>query len=49
MFKNKTWEEALLFEGNTGELTDVRFGPLGNSIVLSGADRTVRVLGAASA
>lgn len=49
VFKNKTWEEALLFEGNTGELTDVRFGPLGNSIVLSGADRTVRVLGAPSA
>jgi len=49
VFKNKTWEEALLFEGNTGELTDVRFGPLGNLIVLSGADRTVRVLGVASA
>lgn len=49
VFRNKTWEEALLFEGNAGELTDVRFGPLGQEIVLSGADRTIRVLSQASA
>jgi pre-mRNA-processing factor 19 len=46
VFKNKTWEECLAFEGNTAELSDVRFGPLGREIVLSGADRTVRVLSA---
>lgn len=48
VFKNKTWEETLLYDQNAGELTDVRFGPFGKEIVLSGADRTIRVLGAAA-
>lgn len=49
VFKNKTWEQTLLFDGNAGELTEARFGQNGSEIVLSGMDRTVRVLSAASA
>ena len=48
VFKNKTWEEALLFDGNAGELTEARFAKNGAEIVLSGMDRTVRVLSAAA-
>lgn len=48
-FRNKTWEEAVLFDGNAGELTEARFAKNGSEIVLSGMDRTVRVLSAPSA
>lgn len=46
VYANKSWEELLKFEDNAGLLTGARFGKLGSEIVLSGMDRTLRVLGA---
>ncbi|KAK8865963.1 hypothetical protein IAR55_001112 [Kwoniella newhampshirensis] len=46
VYANKTWDELLKFEENAGVLTGARFGKLGSQIVLSGMDRTLRVLGA---
>ncbi|WWD17845.1 hypothetical protein CI109_102289 [Kwoniella shandongensis] len=46
VYANKTWDELLKFEENAGVLTGARFGKLGSEIVLSGLDRTLRVLGA---
>ncbi|EIW72796.1 hypothetical protein TREMEDRAFT_67061 [Tremella mesenterica DSM 1558] len=45
VYANKTWEELLKFDDNAGVLTGVRFGKLGSEVVLSGMDRTLRVLG----
>jgi pre-mRNA-processing factor 19 len=45
VYANKTWEELLKFEENAGVLTGARMGKLGKEIVLSGMDRSVRVLG----
>jgi pre-mRNA-processing factor 19 len=45
VYANKSWDELLTFEDNAGVLTAARFGKLGNEIVLSGMDRTIRVLG----
>jgi pre-mRNA-processing factor 19 len=46
VFANKTWDELYKFDDNNDVLTAARWGPLGNTIVLAGLDRTVRVLGA---
>lgn len=46
VYANKTWDELLKYEDNAGVLTGARFGKLGSEIVLSGMDRTLRVLGA---
>ena len=46
VYANKTWDELLKFEDNAGVLTGARFGKLGAEIVVSGMDRTLRVLGA---
>ena len=46
IYANRTWDELLTFEENAGVLTGARFGPLGSEIVLSGMDRSLRVLGA---
>ena len=46
VYANKTWDELLKFDDNAGVLTGARFGKLGSEIVLSGMDRTLRVLGA---
>jgi pre-mRNA-processing factor 19 len=46
VYANKSWDELLKFEDNAGVLTAARFGKLGSEIVLSGMDRTIRVLGA---
>jgi pre-mRNA-processing factor 19 len=48
VYANKTWEELLKFDDNAGLLTGARWGPLGKEIVLSGMDRTLRILGAAA-
>ena len=48
VYANKKWDELYKFEENAGLLTGARFGKLGAKIVLSGMDRTVRVLGAKS-
>lgn len=45
VYANKSWDELLKFDDNNGILTAARFGNLGSEIVLSGLDRTVRVLG----
>jgi len=45
LYANKSWEEVLKFEDNAGVLTGARFGKLGSEIVVSGMDRTLRVLG----
>ncbi len=45
VYANKSWEEVLKFEDNAGVLTGARFGKLGSEIVVSGMDRTLRVLG----
>jgi len=45
VYANRTWEEILKFEDNAGVLTGARFGKLGSEIVISGMDRTLRVLG----
>lgn len=46
VYANKTWDELLKFDDNNGVITAARWGNLGSEIVLSGLDRTVRVLGA---
>ncbi|KAL1410621.1 hypothetical protein Q8F55_004638 [Vanrija albida] len=48
VYANKTWAELLKFDDNNGVLTAARFGKLGSEIVVSGLDRTVRVLGASA-
>ena len=45
VYANKSWDEILKFDDNAGLLTGARFGKLGSEIVLSGMDRTLRVLG----
>ncbi|WVR05916.1 hypothetical protein IAU60_002942 [Kwoniella sp. DSM 27419] len=49
VYANKTWDELLKFEDNAGVLTGARFTKLGSELVIGGMDRTLRVLGAASA
>lgn len=44
VYANKTWQEVLKFDDNAGELTGARFASLGKKLVLSGMDRTLRVL-----
>jgi pre-mRNA-processing factor 19 len=48
VYANKSWEEVLTFDDNAGELTGLRWGGLGEKIVLAGMDRTLRVLSAAA-
>lgn len=45
VYANKSWDELLKFDDNAGVLTGARFGQLGQNAVLSGMDRTLRVLG----
>lgn len=45
VYAHKTWDELLKFEENAGVLTGARFGQMGQEIVVSGMDRTLRVLG----
>ncbi|WWC58690.1 uncharacterized protein I303_101234 [Kwoniella dejecticola CBS 10117] len=45
IYANKTWEELLKFDDNAGVLTGARFVKNGSQVVLSGLDRTLRVLG----
>lgn len=45
VYANKTWDELLKFEDNAGVLTGARLGKLGSEIVVSGMDRSIRVLG----
>lgn len=45
VYANKSWDELFKFEDNAGVLTAARFGKLGSEIVVSGMDRTLRVLG----
>ncbi|WWC99723.1 hypothetical protein V866_006628 [Kwoniella sp. B9012] len=45
VYANKTWDELLKFDDNAGVLTGARFVKNGSEIVLSGLDRTLRVLG----
>ncbi|WVQ97432.1 hypothetical protein IAU59_004545 [Kwoniella sp. CBS 9459] len=47
VYANKTWDELLKFDDNAGVLTGAKFTNLGSKIVLSGLDRTLRVLGSA--
>lgn len=47
VYANKSFEELSVFDDNAGELTGARFGALGSKLVLSGLDRTLRVLGKA--
>lgn len=47
VYQNKTWDELLKFDDNADVLSAARFGPLGGKIVLSGKERTLRVLGKA--
>ena len=49
VYANKSWEEVLTFDDNAGELTGLRWGGLGEKIVLAGLDRTLRVLSSSSA
>ena len=44
--KKVTWESVAKFDGHKGAVTSVAFGPNAQSIVTSGADRTVKVWGA---
>lgn len=44
VYANKTWDELVKFDDNAGELTGARFVDLGRKLVLSGMDRTLRVL-----
>jgi len=44
VYANKTWDELYKFEENAGLITGARFGNLGGEIVLSGMDRSLRVL-----
>ena len=46
VYANRSWDELLKFEDNAGTLTGARFGPLGQKLVLSGMDRSLRVLAA---
>ncbi|WRT64178.1 uncharacterized protein IL334_001107 [Kwoniella shivajii] len=48
VYANKSWDELLKFEDNAGVLTGARFVNNGSQIVLSGLDRTLRVLGVQS-
>jgi pre-mRNA-processing factor 19 len=48
VYANKSWEEVLTFDDNAGELTGLRWGGLGEKIVLAGMDRHLRVLSAAA-
>jgi pre-mRNA-processing factor 19 len=45
VYAHKTWDELLKFEENAGVLTGARFAKGAQEIVLSGMDRTLRVLG----
>ncbi|WWC86281.1 uncharacterized protein L201_001154 [Kwoniella dendrophila CBS 6074] len=45
IYANKSWEELLKFDDNAGVLTSSKFVKNGSQIVLSGLDRTLRVLG----
>lgn len=49
VYVNKTWEELLVNEENTAELTGVSFGKSGLELATSGMDRTVRFVGAVEA
>ncbi|KAJ9125771.1 hypothetical protein QFC24_002555 [Naganishia onofrii] len=46
VYANKTWDELVKFDDNAGDLTGARFVDLGRKLVLSGMDRTLRVLAA---
>jgi pre-mRNA-processing factor 19 len=46
VYANKSWDELCVFDDNAGDLTGARFVDLGRKLVLSGMDRTLRVLGA---
>lgn len=49
VFLNKTWEELVVVEENAAELTGVAWGVEGKEIVMTGLDRTVRVVAAPAA
>ncbi|EGG10232.1 uncharacterized protein MELLADRAFT_33857, partial [Melampsora larici-populina 98AG31] len=44
VWQNKTWDQLLVFDGNTAELTGLNFSKLGKEVVVGGMDRTVTIL-----
>jgi pre-mRNA-processing factor 19 len=45
VFMNKTWEELVVVEDNTAEITGVEWGVDSKEIAVSGMDRTIRIIG----
>lgn len=46
IWQNKTWEELVVYDNNTAELTGLNFVRFGSEIVVGGMDRTVTILSA---
>ncbi|KAG0142777.1 hypothetical protein CROQUDRAFT_662100 [Cronartium quercuum f. sp. fusiforme G11] len=44
VWQNKTWEQLIVYDSNTAELTGVNFVKQGKEIVVGGMDRTVTIL-----
>lgn len=46
IWQNKTWEELLVYDGNTAELTGLNFVRSGSEVIVGGMDRTVTIFSA---
>ena len=44
MFTGKAWDHAYTYDGNAGTVTDAQWSPVDGALLLSGLDRTLRVL-----
>jgi pre-mRNA-processing factor 19 len=49
VYAHKTWEELLTWDGNAAELTSAAWAKEGSELIVSGLDRSLRVLGKPSA
>ncbi|KAN0066133.1 hypothetical protein ACQY0O_000227 [Thecaphora frezii] len=45
VFANKSWKPLYAFDGNAADVTEARWDHVSGSLVVTGLDRTVRVLG----
>ena len=44
VFTGKAWDHAYTYDGNAGTVTDAQWSPVDGALLLSGLDRTLRVL-----
>ena len=44
VFTGKAWDHAYTYDGNAGAVTDAQWSPVDGALLLSGLDRTLRVL-----